>query len=542
MESDQRNLGAVYTKRWVTELILDQVGYLPETNLTEGVLVEPCCGNGAFAVPIVERLLRSARIFGIAPEQLGGALVLADIDAEAVESCQAALAAVMLKAGLSRNVVEDLLDQWFHVADFLTSIHTLPRADWVVGNPPYLRIEEVPHSRGQEYRKRWSAMRGRADVFIGFWQASLSLVRQGGRVGFICADRWMRNQYGRELRRIVTTEHSIDLILDLHDVEAFERSVDAYAAIVVLRAGVSRNHIVPIGKIKSGALDSCKLNSALTAGSEYKTTNFEVWSLPQSLFTETGWVLRRPVGYETGMLAALQTLPDTGVVVRGGIATGADEVFIVQSGADVEDELLRPVVGPADFVNGEVQWRGRYLIYPWTEKRELVSLEQAPRLAEYLLPYERRLRGRHVVRSRKDGSGWWRTIDREPLEGYTGSALLVPDIRERVEPVLDRAAHVPMHSLYRITSEAWDLEVLGAVLLSDFVDEQMRAMSVAMASGRMRVSAQYLRRLRVPTPEQVESVSYGLRVAFRARDRAAATCLVDSVLRTGGRHGGPTAS
>ena len=34
----------------------------------------------------------------------------------------------------------------------------------------------------------------KADLFVGFFEKGLALLRPGGRLGFICADRWMRNQ------------------------------------------------------------------------------------------------------------------------------------------------------------------------------------------------------------------------------------------------------------------------------------------------------------------------------------------------------------
>jgi adenine-specific DNA-methyltransferase len=376
-------------------------------------------------------------------------------------------------------------------------------------------------------------MRGRADVFVGFWQAGLQLLNPRGRIGFVCADRWMRNQYGATLRRIVTTDYAIESILDLHDVDAFERRVDAYAAITVIRAEAAPSARVDVGKLTSAfqPSDVDALSAELVSGKHAERARWHLWTIEQSSLSDKGWTLGGPDASDQRLLTALPTLPEAGVVVHGGIATGADDVFIVDRSVDIEAALLRPVVSPKDFVEGQLHWAGRYLLYPWTEDRTLIALEDYPRFATHLRPYEQRLRNRHVVRSRKDENGWWRTIDREPVDGYRGPALLVPDIRERVEPVLDEKAHVPMHSLYRLTADGWDLEVLGAILLSDLVHRQMRSMSVSMASGRMRVSAQYLRRLRIPSVAQLSPATDQLRSAFRARDRNAASELVEMIAR-----------
>lgn len=520
-------------------MLLDRVGYVDTVDLTRDVLVEPCCGDGAFAVPVVERLLRSAKNHGVEPGDLTAALVFVDVDAAAVAASTAAVTELLLRSGVAEEVAAELVRSWFRVADFLLDEVTSTPARWVVGNPPYLRIEDVPESRRRAYRQRWNAMWGRADVYVGFWQAGLSLLSDGGRIGFICADRWLRNQYGTTLRTVVADRHRVELVLDLHDVAAFEQKVDAYPAMVVL-AALPGDDPAMVGKLTAEfrAEHLPALEVALTRGGATDTTAFSTWPKPQDSFRADGWILA-PAGGAGDIrrwAELLPSLPNTGVTVRGGLATGADDVFIVRGAVDVEPELLRRVVGPSDFLGGELVWSGRRVVFPWTADRQLVGLDRYPRLRAYLAPHEERLRARHVVRTRRIQDGWWRTIDREPVDGYTGDALLIPDIRERVEPVLDTGQHVPMHSLYRLTSDVWDLEALGGVLISDFVHQQMKALSIAMASGRMRVSAQYLKRLRLPPVDSAQSVAEELRSAFRDRDRDRASVLVEAIIRkTAGR-------
>ena len=104
----------------------------------------------------------------------------------------------------------------------------------MVGNPPYIRLEDVPDERMDAYRRVCATMGGRADVYVGFYERGLRSLRSGGTLGFICADRWMRNQYGRRLRELVTRDFSMDLVLAMHDVDAFEEPVSAYPAITVI--------------------------------------------------------------------------------------------------------------------------------------------------------------------------------------------------------------------------------------------------------------------------------------------------------------------
>ena len=103
--------------------------------------------------------------------------------------------------------------------------------------PPYIRIEDLPKPLQAEYRKLWRSMRGRADVYVGFIERMLRMLVVGGRVGVICADRWMRNEYGENLRKIIAAEYAVDAVWSMHHVDAFESEVAAYPAITILRRG-----------------------------------------------------------------------------------------------------------------------------------------------------------------------------------------------------------------------------------------------------------------------------------------------------------------
>jgi hypothetical protein len=102
--------------------------------------------------------------------------------------------------------------------------------------------------------------------------------------------------------------------------------------------------------------------------------------------------------------------------------------------------------------------------------------------------------------------------------------LYIPDIKNTIHPVLDEGETYPHHNLYFITSDGWDLEVLGALLLSDVGRFFVECYGVRMRGGYLRMQAQYLRRIRVPSPEQISTrQARQLKQAFRARDVKAAT-------------------
>jgi hypothetical protein len=205
-----------------------------------------------------------------------------------------------------------------------------------------------------------------------------------------------------------------------------------------------------------------------------------------------------------------------------GVATGADAVLVSSERNVAEDDRLIPLVTARDITTGKLVWAGRFLLNPWTEDGQLVDLSAYPLLAARLRAHEDRLRRRHIVGRHPDR--WWRTIDVIRPAVAAARKLLLPDLKNAVFPVLDEGGHYLSHNLYYVVSDEWDLEVLGGLLMSDVAQMFVEAYSVRMANGYIRVTSQYLRRVRVPDPaDVVPETAAALASAFRSRDRAAAT-------------------
>lgn len=518
----------MFTRRWVVELILDLVGYRAEADLGGSMIVEPSCGCGAFMIPIVERLAESCARHGRSLDEMRSAIRGFDLLEHNAEHTRKAVMDKLLELGESLDVAERLSGEWIVTDDFLLADHGAIQADFVVGNPPYIRLEDVPNEVSDAYRREFATMRGRADIFIGFFERGLSLLAPEGRLAFICADRWMRNQYGGRLRSYVAENYAVDSVLVMHDVDAFEEPVAAYPAITVLRNGPQGSAKVVDTAASFDEAAAARLAGWLTGASDEDpgpSSAFEAAELPTWFSGGDHWPSGSPHGLELiahleQNFAALED-PQTRTRVGIGVATGCDEVFVVADADDVEESRLLPLLTAGDISSGEPQWSGRYLVNPW-EDGKLVDLVDFPGLSAYLEGHGERVRNRHVAR--RQPAKWHRTIDKVDPALQERPKLLLPDMKAAAHPVLDDGQFYPHHNLYFVVSDDWDLEVLGGLLLSDVANLFVGAYCVKMRGGTYRFQAQYLRKIRVPHPTTISvDASDQLRSAFRARDAAAAT-------------------
>lgn len=519
--------GEVFTRRWVVEVLLDLTGYTADRDLSRMHLLEPSCGSGAFLRPTVERLIASSQSHGRDLASLGDTLRAYDLQAEHVRICRELCRDLLVAAGESASAASALAECWVRRGDFLLSgIEDRP-ADVVIGNPPYIRYDDLGEDVTTLYRSTWPTMRGRGDIYVGFIERSLRMLKPGGKVGFICADRWMRNQYGASLRELVASRYAVEHVWTMHDVDAFEAQVSAYPAITVLGNHAQASAVVAdttaeFGSSSAAALAQAVGDKALTGFSGLGVTAYR---LPHWFDGSELWPTGSPV-----RLALIENLndrfgplddPATGTKVSIGVATGADKIFVTKDPTMAEADRMLPLAMRRDLMSGTFEWQGNYLVNPWTDDGSLVSLEDYPRMAAYLSGHSA-LKERFVAK-RAPGS-WHRTIDKVDAKLTSMPKLLLQDMKVRIHPVLEPGGHYPHHNLYYVVSDTWDMEVLGGILLSRIAQAFIEAYCVRMRGGTLRFQAQYLKRIRVPQPNQIDTATQdALRTAFRERDIDAAT-------------------
>jgi hypothetical protein len=308
--------GVVYTKRWVVELLLDLAGYASTANVVDAVAVEPAAGEGAFLALMIERLADSCERLGRPISDCRNSLIAYELDDMSAERARTLAAKILTDRGVKLPTAETLAQAWVRTGDYLFDSMCV-EADFVIGNPPYVRLEDIPEETASLYRDAYPTMRGRADLYVAFFEAALRQLKDGGVCAFICADRWMRNQY-------------------VH--------------------------------------------------------------------------------------------------------------------------------------------------------------------------------------------AWYKTIDRVTHSLTEKPKLYIADIKDTLEPVLDKGETYPHHNLYYIQSDIWDLEVLGGLLMSAAGQFFVESYGVRMRGGYLRFQAQYLRRIRVPSPDALSKAqTQALREAFNARDKPRAT-------------------
>ena len=464
--------GDVFTSPTVVQFILDRVGFLADCDLSHVGILEPSCGDGEFVVEIASRLLLSAERFGFDAVATFNRNVRAyDIDAAKIKRCRQRIT----------NLGIIPTEQSIRVEDFLRA--PIEKTDIVVGNPPYIRYENIPADMLDYCRYTFQTFHYRCDLYVPFIEKTLASLRPGGLHCFICSNRWLKNEYGKKLRQLIARKYQLRELLNLEQADAFLEDVLAYPAITLIAAEKPAETF--------SYADCKKIDDLQQADSESRR-------MPKN----DDWT---SAFCNVAISSSFKTIEQQGFKIGIGVATGADSIFIsAELPQKVESELIMPGINARDLRGDTFKWQGEYLLNPYKPDGTLVNLAEYPRASAYLEFYRERLSARHVAK--KAPSRWYKTIDRISPELLSQPKVLLPDMSGNTFVFVDDGKYYPLHNIYYITgNSATQLRLLAAFLMSDMVRSQLAAVTNQMSGGFSRWQSQHLRKLRLPDITKIPS-------------------------------------
>lgn len=140
--------------------------------------------------------------------------------------------------------------------------------DAVVGNPPYVLMQELEQPRVFDYlSSKYHSARYKIDTYHVFFEQALRLCKSGGYVGYITPNSYLRNKHAEQLRRLILNT-SEPRILRLFFYAVFHgASVDTAVLITQRAANPRANHTIDI-----------LLSRAPSSEGERQTTTREHWT------------------------------------------------------------------------------------------------------------------------------------------------------------------------------------------------------------------------------------------------------------------------
>ncbi len=109
--------------------------------------------------------------------------------------------------------------------------------DIVIGNPPYINVENLDEKTKDYLFTNYSTCQGRTDIYIGFIEKSIALMNCKGVTSFIIPYSYTNQNYGELSRRMLTEKYSIEEIVDTSNYYVFDNAV---VKNIIIRLGKSK--------------------------------------------------------------------------------------------------------------------------------------------------------------------------------------------------------------------------------------------------------------------------------------------------------------
>jgi len=434
--------GQVSTPPDIVNLMVEKL-FRKRNPRSSDTLLDPGCGSGAFIRGILDwcgqRDVEVPSIIGI------------EDDPRLIEE--------------ARGVVRSRENVVLIEGDFLST--DLGAFDFVIGNPPYLRIEGLSEVERHLYRRRFDTAVNRFDLYVLFFEKALKSLKPCGRLVFITPEKFEYTLTTKALRKLMTQYH----VEEIHHVRE-----DAFG------------HLVTYPTITTINRDSGELTEIL-----HRNGSSNIVKLPDD---GSRWITAIKV--ESELNTSQITLGDICVRISCGVATGRDHVFVMPK--DEVPESLKAYAHPT--ISGkELTARGIetscVMIIPY-DKTGLLPEDKLEGFMNWATEYKNILDSRSCVK--RGIRKWYAFHENPPMGDILRPKILCKDIGKEPRFWFDRRGLiVPRHSVYYIVSKnANRLTELLNYLNSERVRKWLIANCQRAANDFVRLQSSVLKMIPVP--------------------------------------------
>jgi len=422
--------------------------------------------------------------------------------------------------------------------------------DYVVGNPPYVRIQHLPDRQKGMLEELYESTTGNYDLYCPFFERGLDWLKDDtGKLGYITPNQFMVTDYGEGIRRVFLRESAVQEVYDFRDSGVFADATN-YPAIVIAEeesdADARRQNEIRCVRVKGNvdeesgpAVDEEIIESVREHRDEpgYTDDYIDVFDFPQDQLNDEYWALMPPE--ELQVFRKLENKSDAriGEVTQGvfqGIRTSANKVYIVEvldadrvdstdtgevvtvspTGYDtefeIETDLLRPFLQGDEIERWRGDWSGRHVIHPYRVDRdedgEIVDAElysqqhledELPKTWAFFQHFREKLESREGGRM-EGKDDWYGYIYPKNLELYENPKLVQSEICSEATFMLDDSGSWYFTTGYGALLEPAyreQTEEIACQLNSKALDFYFKHIATIKAGGYYSYRTQYVEKL-----------------------------------------------
>ncbi|MCK4444480.1 MAG: N-6 DNA methylase, partial [Thermoplasmata archaeon] len=234
--------------------------------------------------------------------------------------------------------------------------------DYVVGNPPYVRFHGLSEEDKKSYSKNFKSAYKQYDLYVLFVEKGVRWLNEDGRFGYIISSKFCASDYGKNLRRYLLDNVSINEIVDVSSLSIF-KDASIYPYILTMEKE---------GDEKKRMANGIRISVNIKNEETFTDRQFDTELVSQSRFHNNADFLF-DLQAEEGRLVVdkiekgTSPLKDIAKVTRG-FRPPPEQLIISQARhsqlTDAKQELYKKLIIGKDIVSSfRLRWSGNYLDY-----------------------------------------------------------------------------------------------------------------------------------------------------------------------------------
>ena len=570
---ERKRLGEFYTPTEVIDYILTSVGYTYSYDIETKVLLDPACGSGGFLVRASRRLIsRYLMKFGktdkrelrdpknwkeivsrLSPDE---AKIILEASQEHIYgldinpfACHIAEMNLLFQIidlyqrtrekypdyklkrfkiyrtdSLEKPTQKQIWD-YSHSA-FLEEQEEIDsiknkKFDFVVGNPPYVRVQMMDEKMKEYFKKEYKTVTGKFDIYIPFIERGIQWLKDEQKLGYINPNLFLNRDYGKELRRFLLENTRVLQIIDFGDSGVF-KDVTNYPCILVVQKSSTKED----NKIKTIIVHQPKEYLLYDIQKRYyesffRNEYFSIFEVEQHKLGSEQWKLIPEVAlmlFNKIKSSTDKTLSQIAERVYEGFITGNNKIYFVSPEKvrqlRLEKSLLKPVP-KGRYVKRWNFFSYQFVIYPHKDvngKTEVIPnlKSEYPNIYQYFKDNETELKKRkYLMDAIKSGSRkeWFEIWNPRSYNWFNQPKIITPNLSTENNFAFDEDGVFLDHDCYGIILEDKKREnylyILG-LLNSHLLEFYLKQISPYASGKYYRYMTGYLEKLPIKLPETAE--------------------------------------
>lgn len=198
-----KELGQVMTPIEIVNHMIDLLS-LTEEQIKTCSFVDNSCGDGIFIKELLKRGVPSNHIFAC------------DIDEE-----------------ISQGVKQLIPEKNFYFGSAFDKVEWFNKFDYVIGNPPYVRIHNIEESMRNFLKKNYIFCFGMFDLYLAFYELGLKMLKPNGTLLYISPNSFCKSASGKKMREYIEQNKLLRYFEDFENTKKFD-NYSTYTCIMKL--------------------------------------------------------------------------------------------------------------------------------------------------------------------------------------------------------------------------------------------------------------------------------------------------------------------